>query len=413
MPLLIPCNQLQPGMRLTESFFWKDMMMVRAEIPLTAEEVQSLRARFPNERFRVFDPVLDEAIAFEDDSRERQVAQTAQRKISECIAKVETRLNSNTAIDGGMAAMVHSVVLEVLRYLQENPVSAALISNLMIGQGYLSERAGNVFYLTMLLGIAAHDYIIAERRRQCNVHEVDVGTMNNLIPLGMGATLIDLGMLPLQHLYTSNAPLTPEAWAQIRAHPEPGAGLLPEDFPGLARMVVRTHHENLDGSGYPNEIRGEKLHVFTRIVRIADAFEAGTATRAYREAKSAVRILWEMTTGPHAKYYDKTLMWYFARMIQPFPIGSKLKLRSGDYAVVVRYNRENPLAPQVVVAFDHRERRIPNKQLMQPAALGSHPDLIAVSFGGEDLSFLYEGVREEPRRNRIGIWPTLFEAAFP
>ena len=94
-------------------------------------------------------------------------------------------------------------------------------------------------------------------------------------------------------------------------------------------------------------------------------------------------------------------------------VHSKIRLRNGQYGVVVRYNRENPFAPIVVIAFDQRNRRIPDEELPEPITLGEFPGMEAASFAGEDLTFLCEGKEESVRRSRIGRWPSLFEAAYP
>lgn len=412
MPLLIHGNELQAGMRMAESFIWRDLVMVTGGTVLTESEAASLRARFPDHSFRIVDAQLDEAIEFEDDSYERQVAHTTQRRIADCMKEVQFRFSRNTSLTKVSQSTVQPAVVEVIKYLENHPVSAALVDSFVGGRGYLSERAGNVFFLSMLLGTAAYDYVSAERERQSSARSGGRKTIRDLVPLGLGAVFIDLGMLPIQDLYSERKPLTPEIWAKVRDHPVVGAEMLPDDIFPATKAIVRTHHENLDGSGYPAGIPGEKLHVFARIVRIADAFDAATATRVYREAKSPVRVMWEMTAGPYKPYYDPTLIKAFARLIQPFPIGSKIRLSNGRYAVVVRYNRESPLAPTVIVAFDQKNRRLINDELSPPVQLGEHPDLRATELNGEDLSFLYEEAPALPK-SRVGIWPSLFEAAYP
>ena len=61
--------------------------------------------------------------------------------------------------------------------------------------------------------------------------------------------------------------------------------------------------------------------------------------------------------GPYRHHYDQRLVKAFVRLIQPFPVGSKIRLRDRRYGVVVKYNRDNPVAPYIVVAFDPRGER--------------------------------------------------------
>ena len=413
MPILVRCDELKAGMRLAEPLVWRGRVMLAEGTELSEKEVQALRAKFPDHSLRIGDPQLDEVIDFEDDSYEREVARTTQRVITNCLSEVQAKFKSDHRLDALSVHSIQSSVHEVMAYLKDHPVSAALLESLMEGNNYLSDRAGSVFYMSMLLGAANQDYVAAERERQSSSRELDPQMLRDLVPLGLGAMLIDLGMMRLQYLYTSEDPLTPELWSEIKEHPQDGVDLLPEDFSASAKMVVRTHHENLDGTGYPDGLAQDELHVFTRIVRIADAYEAATSKRVYREAKSAVRVLWEMSQGPYRRCYDQRLMATFTRLVQPFPIGAVIRLRDRRYAVVVKYNRENPVAPHVMVAFDGKRRRLPKPGTEGVIVLGSEPDYCGASFRGEDLSFIYQDNSRDAGRSKVGVWPSLFQAAYP
>ena len=64
MPLVVPCEELQPGMRLAEPFIWRERILVTADTVLTVADINSLKARFPKETFRVADPILEAAVDF-------------------------------------------------------------------------------------------------------------------------------------------------------------------------------------------------------------------------------------------------------------------------------------------------------------------------------------------------------------
>lgn len=413
MPLMMPCQELRPGMRFFESFIWRNRVMVTGNVELTGEDIGSLRLRFPEQSFRVIDPDLDEMVEFEDDSYEREVAKSAQQRVADCMQDVQMRFSRTASLGQVSLSTIHSAVVDVIKYLEDHPVSASLVSSFMNDQGYLGERAGNVFFLSMMLATSAKDYIADERKRLSTIRDMDPKTARSTVSLGLGAMLIDLGMLPLEEIYTQDAPLTPELWERVRDHPVAGAEMLPADSSPAAKMLVRTHHENMDGSGYPAGIPGNKLHVFSRIVRIADAYDAATSSQVYKEAMSPVRVLWEMTVGSYSRFYDPKLISIFARQIQPFPIGSKIRLLNGAYAVVVKYNRVEPLCPVMIIAFDSKNRRLSNQELSTPFRLGERPDVRAASFASEDLAYIYDNKPPELHRSRVGVWPSLFEASFP
>lgn len=79
--------------------------------------------------------------------------------------------------------------------------------------------------------------------------------------------------------------LTQEEFDIIKTHPEVGAKAV-ESVEGLQNgiHVIRSHHERWDGKGYPNQLAGEEIPILARITSIADAFDAMTSSRSYREA---------------------------------------------------------------------------------------------------------------------------------
>ncbi len=408
MPLAIGCDELKPGMRLAEAIVFKGMLMLPAAKVLTASDIHALGRRLPWMSVRVFDPILDELAEFQDDSQDRIVADTAANLIGQHMAEVHKRLSVQTSIGGSGIdfSQARKAVVGVIKYLQDNPVSSALLTRCLDASDHLAVHAGNVFYLSIVLGSALLGYLLKERKRQTAAH-LDPDKLQDLTPLGLGAMFADIGMAPLALLFGVEELLSDSQRSLVYGHSRSGADLLPDRFPSLARIVVRTHHENFAGSGYPGQIGGVALHVFTRVVRIADAFDSATSN-TFSEAMSPIRALWEMSAGPFGKCYDPVMMTVFRGVIQPFPIGAKLRLTDGRQAVVVRHNQEDPFDPTVVVAFDQKGRRL--RELEQPAPL-TQSGLTIKSFENEDLSYLYgsrEGTARPPAK-----FHTLFEASYP
>jgi putative two-component system response regulator len=112
------------------------------------------------------------------------------------------------------------------------------------------------------------------------------------------APMHDVGKIGVPDSILEKAgPLTPDEWSIVKRHPVIGAGIIGRhnnELLEIARVVALTHHERWDGSGYPRALRGEAIPLVGRIVAIADAFDALTSTRPYKQAwpiEEAVALL--------------------------------------------------------------------------------------------------------------------------
>jgi putative two-component system response regulator len=112
------------------------------------------------------------------------------------------------------------------------------------------------------------------------------------------APMHDVGKIGVPDSILEKAgPLTPDEWSIVKRHPVIGAGIIGRhnnELLEMARVVALTHHERWDGSGYPRALRGEAIPLVGRIVAIADAFDALTSTRPYKQAwpvEEAVALL--------------------------------------------------------------------------------------------------------------------------
>ncbi len=129
--------------------------------------------------------------------------------------------------------------------------------------------------------------------------------------LRYSALLHDVGKIAVpEHILLKPGPLNDEEWAIIKRHPARSAEVV-RQVPGLEEVatVVRHHHERLDGSGYPDGLAGDAIPYLSRILTIADVYEAVTSDRSYRpamntrEAREILRAGWgtafDPTVGAH------------------------------------------------------------------------------------------------------------------
>ena len=115
--------------------------------------------------------------------------------------------------------------------------------------------------------------------------------------IGWSAMLHDVGKLHVpDRILVKAGPLTADEWEIMRRHPIYGEQILREGTGfEMARRIARWHHENLDGSGYPDGLKGTQIPMEARIVRVTDTFDAITSVRPYKPARSVEWALEELS----------------------------------------------------------------------------------------------------------------------
>ncbi len=175
--------------------------------------------------------------------------------------------------------------------------------------------------------------------------------------LGHGAMLHDVGKLVIpKEILCKPDSLTYEEFEIVKRHPTAGHNILNEFVSeSLAPEIALYHHERVDGSGYPEGISGQELDPASRIVAVADVYDAVTSDRAYRKRMKpaeAVEIL-ESVAGSHL---DSDLVQYFTERVAHYEEGSIVRLNTGELAVVVAQDNNSVRSPLVRVVVDPEER---------------------------------------------------------
>ena len=172
---------------------------------------------------------------------------------------------------------------------------------------------------------------------------------DDLTLLGLGATLCDLGREKLpRELLERPGSLSHWELNVIREHVAFSLDLLEsgqELDPAVLAMVAQ-HHEHLDGSGYPQSLKGRTIDVYARIARIADCFEAMITESPHRAALSvsqAVKQLYALR-GTH---FQRGLVESFISAIGIYPAGTSVRLSSGECGIVISDARTQHLKPVV------------------------------------------------------------------
>jgi len=151
--------------------------------------------------------------------------------------------------------------------------------------------------------VAARDIATFEHARRVRRYaralasRVGIVDEEELRTLETAALFHDVGKLAIpDHVLSKAGPLTPEEYEQVKRHAAIGADLLTGlAFPGPLALLVRHHHENWDGTGYPDRLRREDIPAGARALSIADCYDALTSDRPYRRALSHATAMAMMT----------------------------------------------------------------------------------------------------------------------
>ena len=183
---------------------------------------------------------------------------------------------------------------------------------------------------------------------------------------GFAALMHDIGKVntPLEVLNKPDK-LTNEEFEIMKQHVVDGAHILRRtpEMPALAPVVAFEHHLRQDLSGYPQNIGHRELNLCTQIVSIADVYDALRSNRVYRQGLPSDRIKAIMTQKDSAAFNGKLLR-RFINLMGIFPVGTLVRLTSGEVAVVTHEHPSDPFRPQVKMVQDADGHKIEDPPLI-------------------------------------------------
>jgi putative nucleotidyltransferase with HDIG domain len=200
---------------------------------------------------------------------------------------------------------------------------------------------------------------------------VSILTMAQARALGIdGALLREFGIAGLMHdigkvrtpseILNKPEKLTDAEFEIMKRHVVDGAAILRRtpEMPQMAPIVAFEHHMRLDATGYPVNVRRERLNLATMLCSIADVYDAMRSQRKYQQAfpSDRVRAVLERSDG---QQFDQHLVRRFVQLIGIYPPGNLVRLNTDEVAVVLRVYAPDPHRPRVRVVLDARGERLP------------------------------------------------------
>jgi len=142
-------------------------------------------------------------------------------------------------------------------------------------------------------------------------------TDEDLTALRRGGYLHDLGKVAVPEvILLKPGPLTPEQREAMQQHPVVGEEICrPLRSLQAVLPIIRHHHERMDGSGYPDGLRGEAIPVTARILQVVDVYDALTTDRPYRRAGSKTSALTTLEAEARAGWWDPEVVTVFRQVV--------------------------------------------------------------------------------------------------
>lgn len=136
------------------------------------------------------------------------------------------------------------------------------------------------------------------------------------------AALHDIGKIGVADgILRKEEPLDHDEWQEMKRHSELGYQILNGiDFLHPSAEIVYSHHERIDGTGYPRGLKGEDIHIGARVFAVVDAYDAMTSRRPYREAMTRDDALEEIMRNSGSQF-DAGVVSAFLKMVRGYPDG--------------------------------------------------------------------------------------------
>jgi len=322
-------DDVRPGSYLGQTIFSeKGSILLRKGIKLTQNYIDRLKKQG-----------YQSLIVFTEHDRDLELPEVISSKIRHSAVVVVQSMFETIPRNGSKKSyrnLVHQVDAisnEIFTEIENNNSLALDLVNLKCVSSYTFEHSVNVAVLSGFLGM------------QSGLNMVEV---RNLIKAGL---FHDIGKTFVKsEILQKPASLSAEELEEIQKHPGSGFKLLLNqmDVSPIISIGSRLHHERWDGTGYPDGIQGEDIHQFGRIIAVADVFDAMTSDRVYRRALPHAHAL-EYIAGQRGRHFDPMVVDTLLNKMYPYPVGSAVKLNTGDIATVMENHLEEFEKPTVKI----------------------------------------------------------------
>lgn len=266
-----------------------------------------------------------EKVRVEDRARVN-LSESVKKRVSEGI-----QFLYNSTYDPGFTQASDNITGELMKALEDNHAIAVDVGALKISDEYTFKHSVDVATMAM---------VIAKK------HGLEDAMIREI---GIAGLLHDVGKSKIPNeVLNKPARLTDDEFALMKQHAAFGYHILKEKnaFNDRILLGVLQHHEKLNGRGYPMGVPESKIHLYARIIAVADIYDALVTERPYKKGfskRDAIEMIMAMTDE-----LDIHVMQSFLGSLILYPVDSIVTLSNGEKAKVVSNNPQYPLRPTLV-----------------------------------------------------------------
>jgi HD-GYP domain-containing protein (c-di-GMP phosphodiesterase class II) len=282
-------------------------------------------------------------VASEDDRKLReQSKEAAKRTFVQSVSATKEVMNSVRMGQSPNIRKIKRVVQGIVDQILSDETSLIGLTTIRDYDDYTFTHSVNVCIFSVALG------------RRLGL------TRLQLYDIGFAALFHDIGKsrVPVQILNKPDL-LSDEEWRAIAAHPWLGVLALfqikeQQEFPYRAMMVAYEHHMKRDVTGYPRSLRTKAIGFYSKIVAVADGFDAATSRRAYQsEPLNPAAVLGEMRDNAR-RGMDPVIVKAFVNLLGIYPVGTFVVLDTFELAIVhsANANPEMVSRPNALIVSD-------------------------------------------------------------
>ena len=275
-------------------------------------------------------------------TKELKAAKQVQEKAKETINKVMDMALKDQPVE---AKMLTPVVNQTFESLTRNDQALLTLMHM--------KRHGQVL-LSHAFSVLSLATAVANRLKY-SYEEIEL--------LGMAAMMYDVGWVRMPaNLVAKEKPYTAKELQLVHKHPQFSEEITKksEDLPEEVIRIIREHHEFLDGTGYPNKLKGDQISELAHILCVVDYYDAmvhGFMGYQGRTPNAALKVLYK--ASQEGKIDNKIIV-PLVHVLGVYPLTSAVQLNTGERAVVIEMNRKSPVNPTVKIWYDSNVKPLKN-----------------------------------------------------